>query len=92
MTKYVFFFSKGSKVVISPFLTDRASSLRKTQIHVENVIARMKDFRSCISLNTERQNDEIFDIVTAITNLALPLIPLYYGDQLHYHLEVNSWG
>lgn len=52
----------------------------------------MKDFRSCISLNTERQNDEIFDIVTAITNLALPLIPLYYGDQLHYHLEVNSWG
>ena len=80
---------KGAKLVIPPFLKDkcrftikncaRTSTVAKARIHVERAIARIKDFRilqGAIPLTMKDLLDDMFIIISAITNLAPPLVPL----------------
>ena len=81
--------SKGSKLIIPPFLLDKGkfskkncvntSTIAKARIHVERAIARIKDFRiiqGALPLTLKDLLDEIFVIIAAITNLAPALVPL----------------
>ena len=81
--------SKGSKLVIPPFLKDKGhftkrncrntSNIAKARIHVEHTIARIEDFcilQGAIPLSIKDLLDDIFVICAAITNLTAPLVPL----------------
>lgn len=80
---------RGAKLVIPPFLKDKVrfakhncvktSTIAKARIHVERAIARIKDFRilqGAIPLTMKDMLDDIFIIISAITNIAPPLVPL----------------
>ena len=82
---------KGSKLVIPPFLRDKGkfskrncrstSGIAKARIHVERAIARIKDFRilqGALPLTLKDLLDDIFIIISAVTNLAPALVPLYF--------------
>ena len=81
--------SKGSRLVIPPFLRDKnrvskkncttTSNVAKARIHVENAIARIKDFRifnGAFPITLKDQLDDIFTICCALTNLGPALVPL----------------
>ena len=81
--------SKGSRLIIPPFLCEkgrfskknckRTSNVAKARIHVERAIARIKDFRildGTFPLTMKDLLDDIFLFCAAITNLAPLLVPL----------------
>ena len=81
--------SKGSRLVIPPFLRDKnrvskkncttTSNVAKARIHVERAIARIKDFRifnGAFPITLKDQLDDIFTICCALTNLGPALVPL----------------
>ena len=81
--------SRGSKLMIPPFLRDRGkfsnkncrltSKIAKARIHLERAISRIKDFRilhGAFPLSLKDKIDKIFIICAAITNLAPALVPL----------------
>ena len=81
--------SKGSRLVIPPFLRDKdrvstkncttTSNVAKARIHVERAIARIKDFRifnGAFPVTLKDQLDDIFTICCALTNLDPALVRL----------------
>ena len=81
--------SKHCQLVIPPFvrnsgkfnkrLTLKTSRIARARIHVERAIARVQDFRLLhlpIPLCMKYLLDDIFVIITAITNFAPPHVPL----------------
>ena len=81
--------SKGSQLIIPPFLREKQrfskknckkiSDIAKSSIHVEGVIAQIKDFRilnGAFPIPMKDLLDNIFLICATITNLAPPLVLL----------------
>ena len=81
--------SKGSRLIIPPFMRDKnkfskknckaTSNVAKARIHVERAIARAKDFRifnGAFPIILKDQLDDIFTICCALTNLGPTLVPL----------------
>ena len=81
--------SKGSKLIIPPFLREKqrfskknckkTSDIPKARMHAQRAIARIKDFRilnGTSSITMKDLLDDICLISPAITNLAPPLVPL----------------
>ena len=81
--------SKGSRLIIPPFLRDKnrfskknykaTSNVAKARIHVERAIARAKDFRifnGAFPITLKDQSDDVFTICCALTNLGPALVPL----------------
>ena len=80
--------SKGSRLIIPPFLTDKnrfskknckvTSNVAKAHIHVERAIAKVKDFRilnGAFPLTFKDQLDYIFTICCALNNIGPALVP-----------------
>ena len=80
--------SKGSRLIIPPFLRDKnrfskkncktTYNVAKRYIHVERAIARVKDFRilnGAFLITLKDQLDDIFTICCALASLGPALVP-----------------
>ena len=84
--------SKGSRLIIPPFLRDKnrfskkncktTYNVAKRCIHVERAIARVKDFRilnGAFLITLKDQLDDIFTICCALASLGPALVPSQKG-------------